>query len=158
VGGIALVLALGYFLLFVRQSLETRAHKVGEAFIDADIKKIMDITVPGTETDVILWFNEVYRQYLDVKLVLGRPPFINIQVPGNSGGNTGVAILRFSGQGAQSAAPGIAEAMQPNPSLSNIKDSLDVRLFFAVDAMGNWLLDGKRTASEKAAEGGLGPK
>jgi hypothetical protein len=157
IAGIAAVIGLGYWL-FSRQSLETRSKTVGKAIIDADIKKIVDISVPGTETDVILWFNEVYRQYLDVKLVLGRDAGIQVQIPGNSGGNSGVSILRFSGQGAQSAAPGLAETMQPIPSLSNVKDTLDLRLFFAVDSWGNWLLDGKRTAEEKAAEGGRTPK
>ena len=47
-----------------------------------------------------------------------------------------------------------ADTMQPVPSLSNVKDSLDLRVFFAVDSLGNWLVDGKRTAEERAAEGG----
>jgi hypothetical protein len=157
IAGIAAVIGLGYWL-FSRQSLEIRTKIVGKAIIDADIKKIVDISVAGTENDVILWFNEVYRQYLDVKLVLGRDASIQVQIPGNSGGNSGVAILRFSGQGAQSAAPPLAETMQPIPSLSNMKDSLDLRLFFLVDSWGNWLLDGKRTAEEKAAEGGRATK
>ncbi len=151
VAGIALVAGLSYWL-FSRQSLETRTRKVGEAVAAADIKKIVDMSVSGTETDVILWFNDVYRQYLDVKLLLGRDPSINIQIPGNSDGNSGVAILRYSGQGAQSSAPPLAAAMQPIPSLANVKDTLDVRLFFVVDAMGNWLLDGTKTKTEREAD------
>jgi hypothetical protein len=154
VAGVALVIGLGFWL-FSRQSLEKRALYVGKAIADAEIKKIVDISIPGTENDIILWFNDVYRQFLDVKVVLGRQPFVNVLVPGTSGGNSGVAIIRFSGQSAQaSAAPNIADTMQTVPSLSNIKDSLDVRVFFAVDSLGNWLVDGKRTAEEKAAEGG----
>jgi len=148
VAGIALVLGLGYWL-FSRQSLDTRARKVAEAIASSDIKKIVDISVPGTETDVIVWYADVYRQFLNVKVLLGREPGIKIQIPGHSSGDSGLAIVTFSGQGAQSAAPGFADAMQPIPSLSNVKDSVDVRLYFAVDALGNWLLDGKRTASEK---------
>lgn len=151
VAGVLLVVGLGFWL-FSRQSLETRTRNVGKAIIDADIKKIVDMSVAGTETDVILWFNDVYRQFLDVKLVLGRDPSINIQIPGNSGGNTGVAILRFSGQGAQSSAPPLAAAMQPIPSLANVKDTLDLRLFFVVDSLGNWLLDGTKTKTEREAD------
>jgi len=156
VAGIALALGLGYWL-FSRQSLETRARAVAEAFASSDIKKIVDISVPGTETDVIVWYADVYKQYLNVKLLLGRDPGIKIEIPGNSGGNSGLAIVKFSGQGAQSAAPSIADAMQPIPSLANVKDTLDVRLYFAVDSLGNWLLDGKRTAAEKVTAAGLTP-
>ncbi len=147
--GVLLVVGLVYWL-FSRQSLETRARKVAEAIASSDIKKIVDIAVPGTETAVIVWYADIYKDYLDVKLVLGRTPFIKIEIPGSSGSDSGLAIARFSGQGPQSAAPGLADAMQPIPSLSNVKDSLDVRLYFVIDAMGNWLLDGNRTATEKA--------
>jgi len=157
VGGIALVVGLGFWL-FSRQSLETRARNVAKAITEPDIKKIVDISVPGTETDVILWFNDVYREYNEVKLILGRDPYIAVNIPGTSGGNSGVAIVQYSGQGAQSAAPGLADAMQPLPVLSNVKDTLNLRLFFTVDSMGNWLLDGKRTASERAADAGLRPR
>jgi hypothetical protein len=154
VAGVLLVIGLGFWL-FSRQSLETRARYVGKAIAESDIKKIVDIAVPGTENEVILWFNDVYRQFLDVKVVLGREPYVNVLVPGTSGGNSGVAIIRYSGQSPQaSAAPSIADTMQPIPSLSNVKDSLDLRVFFAVDSLGNWLVDGKRTAEERAAEGG----
>jgi hypothetical protein len=154
--GIVAALALCYWL-FSRQSLETRARRVAEAIASSDIKKIVDISVPGTETDVIVWYADVYQKYLAVKVILGREPGVKIEIPGSSGGNSGLAVLTFSGQGAQSAAPGLADAMQPIPSLSNVKDRLDVRLYFAVDSLGNWLLDGKRTADEKAAEGGRTP-
>ncbi len=147
VAGIALVLGLGYWL-FSRQSLETRAHKVGEAIINSDIKKVVDISVAGTETDVMLWFADVYRQYLNLKLVLGADAGIKIEIPGSSGGNSGLAIVKFARKGGEVPAPSIVETMQPIPSLSNVKDSLDVHLYFAVDALGNWLLDGKRTAAE----------
>jgi hypothetical protein len=156
VAGIALVVGLGFWL-FSRQSLETRTRNVGKAILAADIKKIVDMSVAGTETDVILWFNDIYRQFLEVKLVLGRDPSINVQIPGNSGGNTGVAILRFSGQGAQSSAPPLAATMHPIPSLANAKDSLDLRLFFVVDSLGNWLLDGTRTKTEREADTGRTP-
>jgi hypothetical protein len=150
VAGIALVVGLTYWL-FSRQSLEKRARTVAQAIASSEIKKIVDISVPGTETKVIIWFADVYKRYLDVKLMLGRDPGIKIEIPGNSGGNSGVAIATFSGQGAQSAAPSIADTMQPIPSLANTKDILEVRLYFVVDALGNWLLDGDRTAAEKEA-------
>ncbi len=149
VAGIVLVVGLGYWL-FSRQSLETRARKVAEAIASSDIKKIVDISVPGTETAVIVWYADVYKEYLAVKVILGKSPGIKIEIPGSSGGDSGLAIARFSGQGPQSAAPGFADAMQPIPSLSNVKDSLEVRLYFVVDALGNWLLDGNRTATEKS--------
>jgi len=149
VGGIALVVGLAYWLLS-RQSLETRAKAVAEAIAESEIKQIVDISVPGTETAIIIWYADVYKEYLAVKVLLGRKPAVKIEIPGSSGGDSGLAIAHFSGQGAQSAAPGLADAMQPIPSLSNVKDTLDVRLYFVVDAMGNWLLDGNRTATEKS--------
>jgi hypothetical protein len=94
---------------------------------------------------------------LGVKVILGREPAIKIEIPGNSGGNSGLAIATFSGQSAPGAAPAIADAMQPIPSLSNVKDRLDVRLYFVVDSLGNWLLDGKRTSAEKEPDAGRSP-
>jgi hypothetical protein len=157
IAGIALVIGLGFWL-FSRQSLEKRARIVGESFRNqGDIKRIVDISLPGTETDVILWFNDAYRDYLNVKLVLGREPSVDVQAPGASGGNTGVAIVRFSGRGPQSTAPPLAATMQPIPSLANVKDTLDLRLFFTVDSLGNWLLDGTRTKAEHEADTGRTP-
>jgi hypothetical protein len=157
VGGIALVLGLGYWL-FSRQSLEKRARIVAEAIASSEIKRITDMAVEGTETDVIMWYADVYQRFLGVKVMLGREPYIKIEIPGNSGGNNGLAIATFSGQNPQApSAPGIAEAMQPIPSKTNAKDRLDVRLYFVVDALGNWRLDGSRTSAEKDTAGGQTP-
>jgi hypothetical protein len=156
VGGVVLTVGLGYWL-FSRQSLETRARKAAEAIASSEIKKIVDISVPGTETDVIIWYADVYQEFLHVKVLLGREPNINVEIPGNSAANSGLAIVKFSGQTAGAAAPPIAEAMQPIPSLSNVKDSLDVHLYFVVDSLGNWLLDGKRTAAERPPAAGRTP-
>ncbi len=84
VAGIVLVVGLGYWL-FSRQSLETRARRVAEAIASSDIKKIVDISVPGTETAVIVWYADVYKEYLRVKVLLGRSPIIKIDIPGTSG-------------------------------------------------------------------------
>ena len=156
VAGIALVVGLGYWL-FSRQSLETRARKVAKAIASSEIKQIVDITVPGTETDVIVWYADVYQEYLRVKVLLGREPNVSVQLPGGSSGNAGVAVVIFSGQSSQVPAPSIADTMQPIPSLSNVKDSLEVHLYFAIDALGNWLLDGKRTAADKPPIAGKTP-
>jgi hypothetical protein len=152
VAGIALVVGLVAWF-FSRQSLETRARTVAVAISTGEsnstaMKKIIDISVPGTETDVILWYADIYRQFLDLKLALGMDPKIKVEIPGNSGGGSGVAIIKFSREGATGTAPSPIETMQPIPSLANAKDSLELRLYFAVDAFGNWLLDGKKTSGK----------
>ncbi len=43
-----------------------------------------------------------------------------------------------------------SDMVQPNPSLSKAKESLEVPLFWSKDLWGNWLLDGTKTFAGKA--------
>lgn len=142
------------FWLFSRQSLDTRAKIVADAIKSSDLKQIVDIAVPGTENDLILWYADVYKQYLNLKLVLGQDAGVTIHTTGDSRGGTSMVVIQFARPGAlPDTGPVVAESLQPIPSLSHVKHTLDVPLFFVVDGYGNWTLDGKRTAvgSESAS-------
>ncbi len=143
----ALILVGGAaFWLFSRQSLEVRARIVADAIKSSDMKQIIDIAVPGTENDLILWYADVYKQYLNLKLVLGQDAAVTIHTTGDSRGGSSMVVAQFAMPGARAENPALAESLQPIPSLSHIKNTLDVPLFFVVDGYGNWVLDGKRTA------------
>ncbi len=143
--GVLLVGALAY-LLFSHQSLETRARMVAAGIESSDMKQVIDLTLPGTENEVIMWYAGVYKQYLDVKLMVGMTPAVRIQGTGSRQGGSAMVIAVFSRPGSRPENPAIADSLQPIPSLSNTKDTLEVPLFFVQDALGNWLLDGKRTS------------
>ncbi len=134
------------YWIFSRQSLEVRARIVADAIKSSDLKQIIDISVPGTENDLILWYADVYKQYLNLKLILGQDAGVTIQKTGDSRGGTAMVVAQFARSGARPDSPALAESLQPIPSLSNIKSTLEVPLFFVVDGYGNWSLDGKRTA------------
>ena len=54
---------IGLLVVFPPVAREPAPAKSLKPSSAAEIKKIVDISVPGTETDVILWFNDVYQQY-----------------------------------------------------------------------------------------------
>jgi hypothetical protein len=145
-GGVVLLVGLVVWF-FSRQSLETRAMIVAKAIAsqDSDMMPIINVAKPGTENDILLWYAGVHQKYNDVKLMLGRDPAIRIQGTGSSKGGSAMVVATFGNPQSMPQSPGFAESLQPIPSLSNAKDSLEVPLFF-VQEMGDWVLDGKRTA------------
>ena len=46
------------------------------------MKSVIDLAVPGTEMDAIRWYNDVYRQYADLKVALaGQDAGMTVQAP-----------------------------------------------------------------------------
>jgi hypothetical protein len=146
VAGVVLLSSVGYWLVFYKQSLATRSETVARCIIKSDMKTVVELAVPGTEMDTMRWYHDVYKSYMDLKLALaGQEAGISIQLPGAESGGTTPVNLRFSKDGLRFDGSIFNDALQPNPSLSQSKQSLDVPLFWAKDLFGNWQLDGTKT-------------
>lgn len=146
IAGVVLLSSLGYWLIFYKQSLATRTETVARSIIKSDMKTVVDLAVPGTEMDTMRWYHDIYKSYMDLKLALaGQEAGISIQLPGaESGGTTRVNLL-FSKDGLRFDGSIFNDALHPNPSLSQSKQSLEVPLFWVKDLFGNWQLDGTKT-------------
>jgi hypothetical protein len=152
IAGIVLLSTFGYWFVFYKQSLATRTESVARAIVKSDMKTVVDLAVQGTEMDTMRWYHDVYKSYLDLKLALaGQEAGIVIQVPvEDRGGTTRVNVL-FSKEGLRFDGAIFNDALQPNPSLSRSKTSLDVPLFWVKDLWGNWHLDGTKTFAGTAS-------
>ncbi len=146
VGGIGLLIGAGFWILS-RQSLEDRAAYIANSMMKGEMKSVIDVCVPGTETDAIMWYGDVYKKYMTLKLALGgQEAVVNVQPQGDTRGGSALVVAHYSREGTRFEGPAFAETLQPVPSLSNSKQTLEVPLFLVKDAWGDWLLDGKRTA------------
>jgi hypothetical protein len=152
IAGVVLLSTFGYWFVFYKQSLATRTESVARAIVKSDMKTVVDLSASGTEMDTMRWYNDVYKAYLDLKLALaGQEPGFSIQLPGaDPGGITRVNLL-FSKEGLRFDGSIFNDALQPNPSLSRAKQSLDVPLFWKKDLWGNYLLDGTKTFAGTAS-------
>jgi hypothetical protein len=143
---VALLVGAGYWL-FSRQSLETRSEIAANSLIKGDMKTVIDLCVPGTETEAIMWYGEVARKYNFLKFALaGEDPEVTIHVQGDTRGGAALVIATYSRKGTRIASSAFLESLQPIPSLSNSNQTLELPLFWVKDNWGNWVLDGKRTA------------
>jgi hypothetical protein len=147
IGGILLLLVLGYWL-FSRESVETRSLHVARAIIKTDMKQVVDLAAPGTELDTIKWYNDVYRQYGDLKLALGgqEAGALAQTVGEDKDGKTQVKII-FSKAGVRFDGSIYSDALNPNPSLASSEQVLEFPVFWVKDMWGNWLFDGTKTFS-----------
>jgi hypothetical protein len=147
IGGIVLLSGLGYWL-FSRQSAETRTMEVGRAIIKSDMKPVIDFSTPDTVMDTIRWYNDVYRQYGDLKLALGgQEAGILAQPAGEPKAGEAQVKMIFSKAGVRFDGSIYHDALNPNPTLSSGSQVLEVPLFWVKDMWGNWLLDGTKTFS-----------
>jgi hypothetical protein len=146
IAGVLLLSSLGYWLIFYKQSLATRTETVARCIIKSDMKTVVELAVPGTEMDTMRWYHDIYKSYMDLKLALaGQEAGISIQLPGAETGGTTRVNLLFSKDGLRFDGSLFNDALQPNPSLSQSKQSLEVPLFWVKDLFGNWQLDGTKT-------------
>src|SRR5262249_55263846 len=146
VGGVLLLLA-GFAWLFSRQSVETRSQLLATAISKGDMQTIVDLSLPGTEMEALKWAVDIIKQYGDLKLSLGgQDPGMKVQVQSNIQGSASQALVIFAREGARSAGAIPVEELQPMPTLSTPKKSLELVLFWTADTWGNWRLDAKRTA------------
>ncbi len=141
----------GYWFFFYKQSLATRTETIARAIIKSDMKTVDRSSAPGTEMDTIRWYNDVYKALYGSQAGTGRrrrPGSQSSSRRGRRAGERGSTWcsrrtgLRFDGSL-------FNDALSPNPSLSNSKQSLEVPLFWVKDLLGNWLLDGTKTFSAK---------
>jgi hypothetical protein len=135
------------YWLFSRQTLETRSEIVAKSFIKSDMKAVIDLCVPGTETDAIVWYGEVWKKFnLLKKALAGEDPEVAVHAHGDTRGASALVVATFSKPGNRIASASFLESLQPVPSLSNSNETLELPLFWVKDVWGNWVLDGKRTA------------
>jgi hypothetical protein len=154
VGGIGLIVLLGAlgFWLFSRQSLERRSEEIAKAFVKADMKTAIDLSLPGTEMDTIQWYSMRFQQYNELKLAFGgQEAGATIVEKGQKDGVAEVS-LHFSKGGLRFDGSIFSDMYQPNPSLSNIRQTLEIPLFWVPDFWGNWMLDGTRTYAGTASK------
>jgi hypothetical protein len=145
IGAIVMLSALGYWF-FSRQSIETRSLEVARAIQQTDMKHVIDFAAPGTEMDVIRWYNDTFKQYMDLKLALaGQDAGITVQAPAAPSGGTTRVYVHFSTSGTRFDGSLFNDALTPNPSLASAKQTLEISLFWTTDMWGNWLLDGTKT-------------
>ena len=142
--GIALLGGIGYFL-FSKQTVEARAQIVARSIQKTDMKQVIDLAFPGTEMDVIRWYNDAFKQYNDLKMALAaQDPGITIEPPVTAGDETKTNVV-FSKQGLRFDGSIFNDALQPNPSFAKAKQTLELPLFWMKDMWGNWCIDGTRT-------------
>ena len=106
----------------------------------------MDFSVPGTEMDTIMWYNNTYKEYMDLKLSLGGQDAglrINVLDPGTNG--LAVVVTQLSSEGTRLHGAGITDALNPIPSKANSITQLELHTYWVKDAFGNWQFDGKRS-------------
>jgi hypothetical protein len=145
VAGIVALSALGYWF-FSKQSVEVRSLTVARAIQMTDMKQVIDFASPGTEMDAIRWYNDAYKQYMDLRLALaGQDAGITIEPQGTPEGGRAKVKIVYSRGGTRFDGSIFIDALQPNPSLANAKQTLELSLFWTTDMWGNWLLDGSRT-------------
>jgi len=148
IAGVALVAGLGFWF-FARQSLETRAGRIAKAIMTdpADVKTVVDISIPGTEIDAIMWFNDAVKRYGELKNAMaGIEPRVKFKILSDGSSGPAVVVAQFSSEGTRLQGTTFAETTQPTPSLSNSSSMLELPLYLVKDFWGNWLLDAKRTA------------
>jgi hypothetical protein len=144
---VAVVAALGYVILSA-ESLDTRCKRVARAIIKTDMKPVIDLALPETTTDIIIWSNDVLRRYLDLKLALGGiDAGVTLKHLTESSASPAVVAVVFSAEGTRLGNAGV-DVFQPFPVQANQKASYEIHLYWVKDGFGNWLLDGTRTASQ----------
>ncbi len=147
IAGLVLLLGGGYWLLS-RQSLEARATFIANSMIKGEMKSVIDVCVPGTETEAIMWYGDVYKKYMTLKLALGgQEAVVHVQPQGDTRGGSALVVAHFSREGTPVESSAFADALQPVPSLANNNQTMQVPIFLAKAPWGDWLLDGKRTAA-----------
>jgi hypothetical protein len=147
VGAIAAVLLVSTvaYWLFSKESLERRSQEIAKAFVKADMKTAIDLSLPGTAMDTIQWYTMRFKQYNELKLAFGgQEAGATVVEKGEKGGVAEVTLL-FSKGGLRFDGSIFNDMFQPNPSLANAKQTLEIPLFWVTDFWGNWMLDGSRT-------------
>jgi hypothetical protein len=131
--------------------METRSNIIASALDKGEMKTVIDLCVPGTETDTMIWYADVAKKYNVFKIaIFGAEPAVTVQAHGDTRGGSALVLVIYTRQGTRIESAAFAEANQPIPSQSNSNPTFELPLFWVKDAWGNWVLDGKRTAVGKA--------
>jgi hypothetical protein len=147
-GGVALVVALGFWF-FSRLSVEKRTENFAKALMAADMKSVLDMNAPGTEMEMMQWFNDSYKRYMELKLALGgQDARTKVAVLSDGSNGPAVVVLRLSSEGTRLGGA-LSEALMPRADATSTPPLLELHLYWVKDAWGNWVLDGKRTAEDK---------
>ena len=150
IGLVALLATVGYWM-FSRQTLEKQSEEIARSFVKADMKSAIDLSLQGTAMDTIQWYAMRFKQYNELKLAFGgQEAGATIVEKGEKDGVAEVTLL-FSKGGIRFDGSLFNDMFQPNPSLANTKQTLEIPLFWVSDFWGNWKLDGTRTYTGSAA-------
>ncbi len=143
--GVAAVMGLGYLIL-ARQSLDKRNEAMIRALMTTDMTTILDFCVPGTEMETIMWYNDTYKQYMDLKLALGGQD-AGIRVNVLDEGKNGLAVVatQLSSVGTRLHGAGISDDIFETRPRPGGKTMLELHTYWVKDAFGNWRFDGKRS-------------
>ncbi len=147
---VMLILAIGSWL-FSQESVEKRSQTLASAISRGDMQTIMHMALEGTEREAMTWGNAIIVKVMDLKLKLGgQEPGVKVQVQQNSEGNSAQALVVFSREGAHRANAIHEDDLGPPKPGVEVKDSLELVLFWAPDTWRTWKLDAKRTAEHAA--------
>jgi hypothetical protein len=144
--GIALVVGALYWI-FTRQGMEDRASYIATSLKNGEMQAVMEVCVPGTETEAMVWYADVYKKFLNLKVSLHEDPGVSVRPQGGSTGESALVVAQYARAGTTQGGPAFAETLQAVPSFASDNQTLDVPLFLVKDMWGDWLLDGKRTAA-----------
>ena len=145
--GVVLLLVAAIGWLLSRESLETRSRRVATAISKGEVGTIVDLALPGTEMEAMKWAVDTIKQHTELKLSLGmQEPAMTVQVQSNTQGSSAQALVQYKAEAGRRGGALPPEDLQPVPSLSNAKKSIELILYWAPDTWGNWRLDAKRTA------------
>jgi hypothetical protein len=148
VGGVALVAALGFWF-FSRLSIEKRTENFAKALMVADMKTVLEMNAPGTEMETMVWFNDIFKRYGELKLAMGgQDAKAKIALLSDGSNGPAVVVLRLSSEGTRLGGQ-LAEALQPRTDATSSPPVLELHLYWVKDTWGNWVLDGKRTGEDK---------
>ena len=87
-----------------------------------------------------------FKQYNELKLALRRAGGRgHVVEEGTRKTGWPRSSLLFSKEGLRFDGSIFSDMFQPNPSLANTKQTLEIPLFWVNDFWGNWMLDGTRT-------------
>jgi hypothetical protein len=138
---VVLVAGLGYFVV-AGKSLEASSREVADGIMKPEMKMVMDFSAPGTEMEVMTWLPEVIKKYGVLKLALGgHEAGVTVKVLSDGSKGPALVVVQFSTDTAQVRA-------DPMISKSNTASTYEVHLYWVKNALGRWMLDGKRTIKD----------
>lgn len=142
---VIVVLAIGYFFYNqTPESLGDRGKRVGEAFAAGKLNDLKAYATDDSADDVVQWFGIADRVLQDRKKIwAGSEIKVGVvPVDENTRNKTGEVLVSL----VPAHAPPHTENIAKHADAAELaRRSLELTLFFKLDAWGKWRLDGKKT-------------